>query len=409
MLLSTLERVCTDQMHLLQNTNTGTARYILTQLPDIQTHALVVSGIRRCGKSTLLNQFVKKQRIPYFYLNFDDLRLLDFSVHSYALLDEVIKKSKSKLLFFDEIQSASRWELYVRQKLDEGYKVILTGSNASLLGRELGTKLTGRHLVKELYPFSYPEFLRFSNRKKGKKSLKSYLESGGFPEYLKLGDPFILTQLQKDILYRDISVRYNIKDERSLQSLYVFLASNPGALVSPSKLKHVAGVKSHTTVLEYFSYFENSYLIDMVPKFAWSRKAQSLAPKKVYLSDIGLIRTGGVMFSKNSGHILENFVFNHLRREYGSFGETRIFYFNDGQNECDFIVNPDGKTMCIQVCTELNLDNIEREVNGLISAMDFFGTSEAFILTENSSDTIIHNGKNIKVLPVWEYFAGRSI
>ena len=399
-----LNEIYLSQVENIKDTDDGVFRLALNFLPDIKNHALVISGVRRCGKSTLLRQFIKKTGRPFFYLNFDDLRLLEFSVSDYGILDEIIDETGIKFIFFDEIQTAANWELYVRQKLDQGFKVVLTGSNASLLSRELGTKLTGRHIVKELFPFSYSEYLTFSKAKRGYNSFKKYFQTGGFPEYLKLKNPEILTQLQKDILYRDIAVRYNVSDERSLQRLYVFLASHAGSLISPSKLKDVAGVKSHTTILEYFSYFENSYLLSMVQKFAWSQKAQSLAPKKVYFTDIGFIRTAGFAFSENAGHILENFVFNELRRKYGSFDDKQIYYYAEGNCECDFVVNPFTVPMCIQVCLKLDSDNTERELKGLLAAMDFFKLKKGIILTENSHDVFVKEDKRIEIMPAWEYF-----
>jgi len=112
----------------------------------------------------------------------------------------VIKKSKTETLFFDEIQVIDGWELYVRQKLDEGFRIVLTGSNASMLSRELGTKLTGRHISKELFPFSYREFLGFKGLQADEKSLQKYMNTGGFPEFLKTNNTDILTELFHDIL-----------------------------------------------------------------------------------------------------------------------------------------------------------------------------------------------------------------
>ena len=404
MLQAELKKIHLTQLEKLWKTDNGIYRDALADIPDITTHAFVVCGVRRCGKSTLLQQFVKKLNKPFFYLNFDDLRLLEFSVSDYAILDAVIEESKSSLIFFDEIQAAVHWELYVRQKLDQGFQVVLTGSNASLLSRELGTKLTGRHIVKELFPFSYSEYLRFAHAQKGIQSFESYFQTGGFPEYLKLNNSEVVMQLQKDILYRDIAVRYNVSDDKSLQRLYVYLASNAASLISPSKLKTVAGVKSHTTILDYFSYFENAYLLSLVPKFAWSQKAQSLAPKKVYFTDIGLIRTAGLTFSENAGHILENFVFNELRRTYGTFDDKQIYYYSDDTCACDFVVNPLFAPQCIQVCLELNLDNTKRELNGLLAAMDFFKVREGVILTRNAYDLFVKEDKKISIMPAWDYF-----
>jgi predicted AAA+ superfamily ATPase len=397
MKLSDILEAVKNQKSALNKQESGLQRTVLPELPDIKSHALVVSGIRRCGKSTLLRQFVKKLKRNYFYLNFDDLRLADFSHTDFSLLDNVISDSGAKLLFFDEIQSAKHWELYVRQKLDEGFQVVITGSNASLLSRELGTHLTGRHISKELFPFSYAEFCTFTEQKADSASLESYLEKGGFPEYLKTGNADILTQLQSDILYRDIAVRYGIRDVVSLRRLFLYLISNPAQKISPSKLKQTAGVKSPTTVLEYISYFEAAYLINLLPCFAWSVKAQSLSPKKVYIADPGIIKTGSISFSGNKGALLENFVYNCLRSV-----TTDIFYYS-GKGECDFILWPHEQPRCVQVCWELTKEDQEREINGILEAMEFFDQKEGIILTINTKDTILTSGKKINVLPAWKW------
>lgn len=393
MKLSELRDIAASQKEQAEALDTGLEREALASLPDMQTHALIVSGIRRCGKSTLLHQFTRKRGRDYFYLNFDDLRLSGFTVADYALLDAVIAESGSRLLFFDEIQSAEKWELYVRQKLDEQYQVIITGSNASLLSGELGTKLTGRHITKELFPFSYSEFLAFKKEERGRGSLESYLKEGGFPEYFKTGNSDILAQLQSDILYRDIAVRHGIRDVASLKRLYTFLVSNAGNLVSPSKLLQTIGVKSPTTILEYFSYFEAAYLVHLVPRFSWSPKAQALAPKKLYMVDPGLIRVGSVSYTQNPDALLENFVYQQLRRTTDD-----IYYFSENDRECDFIINPHTPNpQCIQVCHELTLDNQTREIQGLLAALDHFSLSEGLIITADTTDQVYTHGKKILV------------
>jgi predicted AAA+ superfamily ATPase len=172
-------------------------------------------------------------------------------------------------------------------------------------------------------------------------------------------------------------------------------------------LTRVSGVKSPTTVLEHISFFEAAYLIQLLPCFAWSLKAQSLAPKKVYIADTGLIKTGAVSFSGNNGALLENSVFNILRiisGIHGASSELDIFYFV-GKNggECDFIVTPHGSPICIQVCWELTPDNQDREIKGLLAAMDFFNQDYGTILTFNTEDMIQTAGKKVAVIPVWKW------
>jgi predicted AAA+ superfamily ATPase len=409
MKLSEIRDIAASQKRQVEALDTGLERESLSALPDIDTHALIVSGIRRCGKSTLLHQFTRKLDRPYFYFNFDDLRLYGFTTSDFGLLDTAIAESGAKLLFFDEIQSAENWELYIRQKLDERYQVIAAGSNASLLSGELGTKLTGRHITKELFPFSYSEFLAFRQEPRNLHSLDEYLRQGGFPEYLKTGNADILVQLQTDILYRDIAVRHGIRDVASLKRLFTFLLSNTANLVSPSNLTRTIGVKSPSTILDYFSYFEAAYLVKLVPKFSWSAKAQALAPKKLYIVDSGLIHTGSLSFTKNSGALLENFVFQELK------GVTDdIFYFSEKDGECDFIVHPHGRAgasseagaeapLCIQVCRELTQDGEERELRGLTSALSYFNLSEGIIITADTEDEILQDGKKIHVIPAHKW------
>ncbi len=398
MKLSDLREVAEQQKRAIESFDTGLEREALVKLPDITSHALIVAGIRRCGKSTLLCQFTKRLARPYFYFNFDDLRLLSFEVDDFKLLDEVIAESGSRLLFFDEIQSAPRWELYIRQKLDEHFQVIATGSNASLLSCELGTKLTGRHITKELFPFSYTEFLALKHLERNVDSLCAYLESGGFPEFLKTGNRDILTQLQTDILYRDIAVRYGIRDVESLKRLFTYILSNAANLVAPSNLTGIVGAKSPQTILDYISHFTAAYLIHLVPRFAWSAKAQSLAPKKLYVVDTGLIAVGSTSFTRNQGAILENMVFMELRRSTDD-----IFYYAEKDSECDFVVNPHGAAPhCFQVCARLNHDNEAREIRGLVAALNHFNLDEGTIITLDTRDEIIHAGKRIHIRPAFE-------
>jgi len=406
MKLSELRGVAESQRGALDAAPLGLERERLSALPDIRTHALVVSGIRRCGKSTLLHQFVRRLDEAFFYLNFEDIRLSGMQTADYRLIDSLIDTAGAATLFLDEVQIAPQWDRFVRHALDAGRRVILTGSNASLLSRELGSSLTGRHLQYELFPFSWAEYCRFRNVEPGGAALERCLAEGGFPEFLKTGNAEILRQLQEDILARDIAVRFNIRDDRAVRSLYLWLVSNVGNLMTPSKLTGVAGVKSPTTVLEYLAHLEAAWMIHTVPRFAWSVKARSLAPKKVYAVDAGFVQTSSLSTTPDRGGLLENMVFLELRRRTPS-----LFYLAEDGTECDFVVEPKrGGATCIQVCWTVTSENEEREIAGLRSAMKYFGVDSGVILTADQEDEITIPGGTIAVIPVWKYdfTAGRA-
>lgn len=399
MKLSELRGIAENQRDALDAGPLGLERDRLSALPDIRTHALVVSGIRRCGKSTLLHQFVRRLDEAFFYLNFEDIRLAGMQPGDYRLIDTLIDTAGASTLFLDEVQIAPEWDRFVRQALDAGRRVILTGSNASLLSRELGSSLTGRHLQHELFPFSWAEYCRFRDVEPGGAALERYLAEGGFPEFLKTGNAEILRQLQEDILARDIAVRYNIRDDRALRSLYLWLISNVGNLMTPSRLTGVVGVKSPTTVLEYLAHLEAAWMIHTVPRFAWSVKARSLAPRKVYAADPGFVHTSSLSTNPDRGRLFENFIYLELRRQTSS-----LFYLAERGSECDFVVNPRrGEATCIQGCWDLNPENEEREIGGLRTAMEFFDASSGVILTADQDDEITVPEGSISVTPAWRF------
>jgi predicted AAA+ superfamily ATPase len=398
---SEIQGVVVEQAESFRLFDLGVDREILPLLPVITTHALVVSGIRRCGKSVLLHQFVRNEIDEVFYFNFADIRLFDFTVNDFAFLDEILNTSGKKILFFDEIQLVPGWELYVRQKLDQKIRVIITGSNARMLSVELGTNLTGRHISKELFPFSYKEFCLLKNLNFNKESYESYVEQGGFPEYLKTNNKELLSSLVEDIIYRDIAARHAIRDIRGLKNLCIFLMSVAAKQISPSKLTTVIGVKSPSTVLEYLSYFESGYLINLIPKFSYSIKAQMLSEKKVYIVDNGLINVSSISASKDLGRKFENTIYWDIRRKTKS-----VWYWSDNQSECDFIYKISDTYFALQVCYELHHDNQEREIKSILAAMKYFNLTEGTIVTLNQSDLILVDTFRIKVIPAYQYNIG---
>ncbi|MFZ5431887.1 MAG: ATP-binding protein [Bacteroidota bacterium] len=378
----------------------GLTREIIDTVPSIENFATILTGIRRCGKSTLMLQILKKTTGKMLFLNFEDIRLSGFETSDFVRLNAEIEKRNVRILFFVEIQMADKWEIFIHQKLNEGYLVYISGSNASMLSRELGTHLTGRHLSMELYPFSYPEFLAFNNLENTVVSFDDYLQTGGMPDFVKHRSASILLNLLDDILYRDIAVRHNIRNVNGLRELTVYLLSNIGRPVSARRLTGLFGITATSTITEYFSHVSNSYLVDFVPQFDYNTKAQSRNPKKVYAIDPGIYNQAKTAFSDDSGRQLENAVFLHLRRRYQD-----IFFFNK-QGECDFVVMEKGKAVaCIQVCWKVDDMNMKREISGLKTALDYFGLREGIIVTHDQSDLFEVDGTTIKVVPAREFMA----
>src|SRR3989339_341115 len=394
-----LKRIVQSQKEAIFHADRGIQRERLSEISGGSSHALIIAGIRRCGKSTLLLQLIRRHK-AYHYFNFEDPRAGAFTIADAEKLEEAFEEAagKAEHYFFDEIQSIREWERLVRFLLDRKKQVILTGSNASLLSRELGTKPSGRHLSYELFPFSYGEMLSFTKKKAGIESFQEYMEQGGFPDFLKSRNPLMLQQLFTDILARDIIVRYQIRNSEEVRNLALYLLTNSARQFSYNGLAKASGIKSVNSVLDYVSYFADSYFLFTIPRFSFSLKRQRANPRKNYTIDTGFARNNSVGFSEDKGRMLENLVFLQLRRHY-----KEIFYFQE-RGECDFLVKErESITQAYQACYQLTEENKEREVNGLIEAMDACSLKKGMILTLNQDDKIKAKGKEIVVRPTWEW------
>ena len=370
---------------------------------------IVLTGIRRCGKSTLLKQIMQK-KTGWCYINFEDERMLDFKAQDFETLNEVLVEIYGPLsiYFFDEIQNIEKFEIFVRRLQEEGKKVIITGSNASLLSKELGTRLTGRYKAFEIYPFSFREVLAFNKTVVNKEDFyitdkkvnllrffEEYLNSGGFPEYLKNKDKDYIKTLYENILYKDIITRYSVRREKLIKELVNLLTTNTASKFTYNSLKNTLGLKNAITVKEYISYLNNSYLFFELLKFSYSVRQQLNSPRKIYSVDSVFNQVCGLNLTQDKGKNLENAVFIELKRK------GKEIYYYEVKYECDFIIK-EGKTInaAIQVCYSLDPKNRDREINGLIEAMNTFKIKEGLILTFEQSEELIINGKMIRVLPV---------
>ncbi len=386
------------QKEYYEKLSIGTHRTLLNKVDLKDYHIKIITGIRRSGKSTLLMQLLKQVK-NFNFLSFEDPRLTDFEVNDFFKLEKIFQtNNESEIYFFDEIQNITGWERFIRTLHDKKIRVVISGSNASLLSKELGTSLTGRQITYELFPFSFSEYLNFSHKDKGIKSFNEFLKSGGFPEYLSSGNQNILIQLFDDLIYRDIIVRHGIRNAKVVRELGVYLATNIGKEFSYNKLTKTFDLGSANTVLSYISHFEDAYLFFTVPRFSYSLKQQAKNQKKIYGIDSGLISKLSISFSKDKGRLLENMVFIELKRR----AKNISYYRNKG--ECDFVVSKNRQIEnLIQVCYELNQDNMKREINGLMEAMDELKLNSGLILTMNQDDQIVQGNKSIIVKPVWKW------
>lgn len=385
----------------IQKTGKIIERQQLKKLSLDNNFIQVISGIRRCGKSTLLHQLMNNySEVAYF--NFEDPRVLNFEVSDFAKLEEVIDENTS-VYFFDEIQNVPKWELYIRQLRDNEKKVFITGSNASLLSKDLGTRLTGRYLNTELFPFSFVEYLDFTGQNNSVSGFEQFLQNGGFPEYLQVRQAEVLQNLLKDIVLRDIAIRYNIKNTKTLLDIALYLISNMGKETTYNSLKKTFDVGSANTIMDYLSWMEDAYLLFFLQKFNWSAKSRAVNPRKVYAIDTGFIKANSLSFNSDFGRLLENAVYIHFRSN-----GIKMYYFRE-KSECDFVLfNGNDCKYAVQVCYDLNSDNQQREIRGLMEALNFFKIEEGYILTLSQKDSLSIDGKKIRIVPANEFLSDNS-
>ena len=419
-----LKEIILEQRELLSQKEQGVEREWLAAIDKYVKlpQAVVITGIRRAGKSTLLKQIINKYyQDRCYFLNFEDERLIDFKASDFNSLLELFMEiyGERKVFFLDEIQNVEKWELFVRRMYDRGYKFFITGSNASLLSREIGNRLTGRYLPVHLFPFSFGEFLSFkgqkvspqsfsvtSQRSRVKKSFNEYLKWGGMPEYLKYKNIDLLKGVYDDILYRDIVARYDIKDVKALRELALFFMSNRGSLFTYNKLKQFLGLGSVNTAKSYTGYLENSFLLFVVNQFSYSLKKQSISAKKAYAVDNGMLQAVSFQFSENRGKYLENLVYVELKRR----GLEIYYYKTSGGFEVDFIVKNGRRiTELIQVVRSLNSEKVrKREIRALKEAGRELKIKKALILTEDGEDIMKVDGIKIEVKPIYKWLLAKG-
>jgi len=383
-----------------------------------------ILGVRRSGKTTLLFEIIdylinekKINRNNIIFIKADDDRVDEKELINIAL-DEYYtwKNPNGKIfVFIDEVHEIPEWQKTLKRIYDleqKNKKIFISGSNASLLKEELSYLLTGRFAYFELFPFSFKEFLRANNiiiknetdLIKQKNALRNlltiYIEYGGFPEIVLEKDKERKEELIgfyfESILYRDIVKRKSIRNVEKLDRLVKWYLQNISAYANYDKLGTFCEL-STDTVGEYTRYLEDAYLIFAINILAYSIKKQFINPKKIYCVDPGIRRIIGFTFSEDVGKIYENIVFTHLKKT----GMNVYYWKNKG--ECDFVIqNKNTVEQVIQVSYNIK-DSKEREVKGLIEAMEKFDVKKGTIITQDYLAKEKENGKEIEFIPLWKW------
>lgn len=391
--------------------------YYLDKLTSLKDKRIikVLTGIRRCGKSTILSEFKNKlisEGVPeknIISINFEDannMELLDaMKLHKYII--DNTNEAEKNYVFLDEIQNVNEFEkcvnsLFLRDYLD----IYITGSNSYMLSSELATYLTGRYIQIHVLPLSFKEYLSYYGETDELKKYNDYITYGGFPYLINLDnreEKFnYLDSVYNTVIMKDVISRKKINDPLILDSICKFLFDNIGSNVSKKKISDTLiseGRKNSVhTIEEYLNALLESYVLYRVNRFDIKGKQLLKTQEKYYLSDLGL-RTYllGNYYNKDLGHILENVIFLELKRR-----GYRIYIGKNNVNEVDFVVETNDEYIYIQVALSVrDEETLKRELRPLETINDHF---KKYIMTLDY-DTNNYNG--IKQISAMDFLLGR--
>lgn len=370
-------------------------------------HIKDMIGVRRCGKTILMYQIISKliekgvNNKNILYLNFDDPILGDLKNSIKTALE---LNPNISYIFLDEVQNIKNWEKIIRVYYDtkKFKQIFITGSSASLISRDVGKTLTGRHITKTIMPFSFKEYLRFnniekptqlSNREKVIYFLDNYIKKGGFPETIgadQLASKIILVNLYNDIISRDIVSRFGAELDICKKIGY-FLMTNIGSQFSYNSVARALNLH-YDTVKKYVPYFEEVFLILTLPFFSWKVKTQLKQNMKAYSIDTGLRNAVSFKFSGDSGKLVENIVFLDLK-----IRGKEVYFWKD-KNEVDFVVKNGSELTAINVTFSDKIH--KREIKGLLEFLTKYKNARLIIITKELEKK---DENGIIYIPLWKW------
>ncbi|MEI8174999.1 MAG: ATP-binding protein [bacterium] len=380
----------------------------------------VILGPRRAGKSVFALMLLKDRDFAYF--NFDDESLPG---EEKIDLDELLSELKqvygdTKYILFDEIQNLPNWELFVNRLHRAGYNLVLTGSNASLLSKELATHLTGRHIPIEILPFNFREILKakqyeFSidkmllpeEKAKLYGYITQYMTNGGFPEVItKDVEPKgYLDVLFDAVLFKDVIKRHKVRFPKQIDNLESYLINNVSSQYTARKLANVLAFKSDITVAKYLGYLTEAYLIFPLDRHSTKATMRLQSPKKTYVVDNGLITAKAVQHSPNSGKLMENLVFMELVKRGNQPNRELFYYKTRNDREIDFVLKKGYEVAELMQVTYETTDQYveEREVKALVEAGKELNVKKGMVITWNEKKEVDKDGMMVRFIPLWEW------
>lgn len=417
----TIQSVILQNQYKLQHLEPATARELRMEV--IPHKASVLIGMRRVGKSTYIRKLLADtvaDKTQVCWLDFADDRLVKLQTEPPAQIADAYYQlfpdhhEKTVYFFFDEIQLVQDWALFVnRLQNTENCRIYITGSSARMLSKELATELGGRTLSWELFPYSFPEYLAanglatphdiIANPDKKAALFKQYMQWGGFPELQYISDEMqrtrYLQNLSMEVITRDIAMRHKIQDLQLLHTLMLMLLGAMAKSVTVNKLRQrLAGMHHKTSaewITKYLDYFEDAYMLFMVEILSPNSAVRAVNPKKVYCVDHALALASDLRLFNNTGAILENMVFSHLRRKT----EEIHYYKTAAGYEIDFVTGTEGNLALYQVCAELtDPDTKKRELRAIQAACTELGCTTATLITEDAEDTVRTDECTIRIV-----------
>lgn len=403
-----ISEVLDAQRKFFVSKKTDQRRDILDKIPIEKGKATVVTGMRKCGKCTLLLQMQKEKDYKnVVYLNFEDISLAGFGAEDIPTLINVITQNRTKAVFFDEVHIVPQWELLVQQLLELKIAVFISDTNAQLRDLPFVRSI-------ELFPFSYHEYLNFSHQEVCLDSFLRYMKIGGIPKIVRNEGTSIMNNLLDDIVVRDIAVRQGIRQVDALRQLAVWLLSHTGTNISANQLTGCFGIKSCASITEFIKLFCQSYIMDLIPLYNLNEKIRSRNPKRCYALDLGLIHLiegPATALSKGTAltvqqQQLENLVYIHLRRTYRD-----IAYFSQkGLGECHFVALKEGAAVeAVHVCRYMSEYDKYLVHQSMAKILPRLGLDQVTVVTLEQDQRFAYKDNLLRIVPAYSWlWSGRT-